>query len=75
MARNPLPYRVECQNPPSRGFEPIAAFNVQEIAERYARDCYAANLARGLSYRVTARGKTLRAFPEAGRNAFEEESA
>lgn len=49
---NPLPYRVECQHPPSYRYETIAAFNVERVAIEYARSCHKANGARGLSYRV-----------------------
>lgn len=44
MARNPLPYRVECQYGKTGGpFEPIAAFNVDRVAIEYARSCSRAN--------------------------------
>lgn len=42
MARHPLPYVVECKS--SYPFwEPIAAFNVDQVAERYAADCKCTN--------------------------------
>lgn len=43
MARNPIPYRVECQSPPFAVFETIAAFNVDTIAASYMRGCQASN--------------------------------
>lgn len=54
---NPLPYRVECMALPCRAWEPIAAFNVEQIAVRYGRECATGN--PGFQYRVTKRGKVI----------------
>jgi hypothetical protein len=60
MARNPIPYRVECRDVIG-GFETIAGFDVEPAAMSYARKCAAGALA-GSAYRVTYRGKVLRDF-------------
>lgn len=57
MARNPLPYRVESNAYRCGTFEPIAAFNVDFAAFRYAERCIAAN--PQFTYRVTLRGKVV----------------
>jgi hypothetical protein len=69
MARNPIPYRVECRDVIG-GFETIAGFDVEPAAMSYARKCAAGALAgsAGSAYRplqrgiVTYRGKVLRDF-------------
>ncbi len=68
MARNALPYRVECRDVIG-GFEAIAAFDVDCVAFKYARDCAAGALA-GSAYRVTKRGRTLRDFAPTPRNGI-----
>lgn len=42
MSRNPLPYVVECKSS-YPFFEPIAAFNVESVAQSYAAECAAVN--------------------------------
>ena len=60
--REKLPFVVECKDRDPGSYEAIAAFNVQIIAENYARDCYKSR--RDNHYRVTTRGKTLLIFPD-----------
>lgn len=57
MARNPLPYRVECNSGFPPCFEVIAAFNVECVAHRYERECGKSNPYN--NYRVTYRGKKI----------------
>ena len=52
--RNPLKWRVDCKD---RFWEPIAAFNCEHVAGRYASDCATQNGKLGLQYRVIYRGK------------------
>lgn len=58
MARNLIPYRVECRDVIG-GFEVIAGFDCDVAAFSYLRRC-ARNKINGASYRVTYRGKILR---------------
>lgn len=45
-----LNYVVEVDDTFRPGFEPIAAFNSEHVAKKYARDCALSN--RGRTYRV-----------------------
>ena len=50
-----LKFVVECKWPHNHHFEPIAAFNVQRIAEEYAASAWAGQAYPGWSYRVMER--------------------
>lgn len=51
MARNSLPYKVECKSS-YPFFELIAAFNVETAATAYAGECALANANTNYEYRV-----------------------
>lgn len=57
-----LPYVVEVRHPPCMAYEPIAAFNVQSVAERYALKCALNNGLNGLDYRVRYRRNVLKEY-------------
>lgn len=58
MARNLIPYRVECRDVIG-GFEVIAGFDCDVAAFSYMRAC-AKDKLPSAAYRVTYRGKILR---------------